>query len=221
MIIGLAGGVGYVAVPAAVALETIGVPVPAETTLVAAAVLASEGRLTIAIVILLAASAAIVGDNVGYLLGRRLGRRVLLAPGPFAAHRPRVVEGGDRFFAAHGAAAVFLGRWVVVAASPPPGSRAPTGCRGAGSRSGTPPAASPGRRASGSSRIHSARPARAAGRRRGGRGHRHARPADRPDSTATAPALPPLATRQVVAILGLGAAATAFALFVLPEIAGA
>jgi membrane protein DedA with SNARE-associated domain/uncharacterized membrane protein YbhN (UPF0104 family) len=92
----------------------MGVPIPAETTLVAAAVLAAEGQLNIALVIVLASVAAIAGDNVGYLLGRRLGRRVLLAPGPLAGWRRRVVESGDRFFAAHGPAAVFLGRWVAV-----------------------------------------------------------------------------------------------------------
>jgi membrane protein DedA with SNARE-associated domain/uncharacterized membrane protein YbhN (UPF0104 family) len=113
--VSLVGGAGYVAVPVAVALETMGVPVPAETTFVAAAVLASQGKLNIALVIALAAAAAIVGDNVGYLLGRRLGRRALLAPrGPLARERRRLVEGGDRFFAAHGAPAVFLGRWVAV-----------------------------------------------------------------------------------------------------------
>jgi membrane-associated protein len=110
----LAGHVGYVALPAAVALETVGVPVPAETTLVAAAVLAAEGRMEIGLVIAVAAAAAIVGDNVGYALGRRLGRRVLLAAGPLALVRRRAVAAGDRFFAAHGAAAVFLGRWIAV-----------------------------------------------------------------------------------------------------------
>ena len=110
----VAGDAGYVAVPTAVALESMGLPVPAETTLVAAAVLASQGRMDIAVVIVLAAAAAIAGDNAGYLLGRRLGRRVLLAPGPFARARRRLVGAGDRFFAVHGAAAVFLGRWVVI-----------------------------------------------------------------------------------------------------------
>lgn len=110
----VAGEVGYFAVPAAVAIETLGVPVPAETTLVAAAVLAAQGRMDIAVVIALAAAAAIAGDNAGYLLGRRLGRPALLAAGPLERHRRRLFEAGDRFFAAHGAAAVFLGRWVVV-----------------------------------------------------------------------------------------------------------
>jgi membrane protein DedA with SNARE-associated domain/uncharacterized membrane protein YbhN (UPF0104 family) len=112
--VSVVGGAGYVAVPVAVALETIGVPVPAETTFVAAAVLASQGKLNIAAIIALAAAAAIIGDNVGYLLGRRFGRRALLAAGPLARQRRRLVEGGDRFFAAHGAPAVFLGRWVAI-----------------------------------------------------------------------------------------------------------
>jgi membrane protein DedA with SNARE-associated domain/uncharacterized membrane protein YbhN (UPF0104 family) len=110
----VAGHVGYVAVPAAVALETIGVPAPAETTLVAASVLAARGQMDIAVVIALAAAGAIAGDNAGYALGRRFGRRALLAPGPLARGRRRIVASGDRFFAAHGAAAVFFGRWVAV-----------------------------------------------------------------------------------------------------------
>jgi hypothetical protein len=160
-IVGIAGSVGYVAVPVAVALETIGVPVPAETTLVAAAVLASQGRLNIAAVILLASVAAITGDNVGFLLGRRLGRRALLAPGPLAQRRRRIVEGGDRFFAAHGPAAVFLGAGWRSGAWRPRGSPAPTGCPGARSRSGMRRAASPGRRAWASSPTRSVPPARA------------------------------------------------------------
>jgi membrane-associated protein len=92
----------------------MGIPVPGETALIAAALLAHDGRMDIVLLCVFASAAAIVGDNVGYLLGRRLGRRVLQAPGPLAGQRRRLVEAGDRFFAAHGAAAVFLGRWVVV-----------------------------------------------------------------------------------------------------------
>jgi uncharacterized protein (TIRG00374 family) len=109
-----AGHVGYVALPVTIALETLGMPVPGETALVAAAVLASQGKMDIAVVIALSTAAAIAGDNAGYLLGRRLGRRALLADGPFGRHRRGLLEAGDRFFAAHGAAAVFVGRWVVV-----------------------------------------------------------------------------------------------------------
>jgi membrane protein DedA with SNARE-associated domain len=140
----VAGGVGYVALPAAIALETVGLPVPGETALVAAAVLAAQGHMEIAIVIPLAIVAAIAGDNCGYLLGRRLGRRALLAAGPFARRRRMLVEAGERFFAAHGPSAVFLGRFVAVGGCSSPGSPGPTGCRGAASRSGTRSARPPG-----------------------------------------------------------------------------
>jgi membrane protein DedA with SNARE-associated domain len=54
-----------------VMLESGGVPLPGETALITAAALASQHRLQIAVVIALAAAAAIVGDNVGYLIGRK------------------------------------------------------------------------------------------------------------------------------------------------------
>jgi membrane protein DedA with SNARE-associated domain len=56
--------------------------------------------------------AAILGDNVGFAIGRRLGRRLLIAPGPFLRHRRRVIAVGEPFFDRHGPKAVFLGRWV-------------------------------------------------------------------------------------------------------------
>ena len=215
-IVGFAGDVGYVAVPAAVALETAGVPVPAETTLVAAAVLAAQGRLNIALVIALAAAAAIVGDNVGYLLGRRLGRRVLLAGGPLAGQRRRLVESGDRFFAAHGAAAVFLGRWVVV------GRVAAAWLAGADRM--------PWRRfaiwnAAGG--VAWATSVALVAYALGSAGARWLAIAGAVVAVATLVRLtgmrvPRLATpRQALAVLGLGALATGFAVFVLPEIAGA
>src|ERR671932_2750589 len=81
--------VGYAAVFALVAIETMGIPVPAETALIAAALLAHEGQMDIGTLVALAAAAAILGDNVGFLLGRRIGRRVFARPGPFLRHRLR------------------------------------------------------------------------------------------------------------------------------------
>jgi membrane-associated protein len=104
--------VGYAAVFALIAIETMGVPVPGETALIAAALLAHDGQMDIGTLVAFAAAAAILGDNVGFLLGRRLGRRVFARPGPFHAHRLRVLEVGEPFFARHGPKAVFLGRWV-------------------------------------------------------------------------------------------------------------
>jgi membrane protein DedA with SNARE-associated domain len=104
---------GY-ALPALVGLESMGVPSPGETALILAAVLASQGKLQIWLVILIGVTSAIVGDNIGYLLGRRLGREVLSAPGPFQKHRVNALAAGDRFFVKHGSKAVFLGRWVAL-----------------------------------------------------------------------------------------------------------
>lgn len=103
---------GYVALALLVGLESTGVPVPGETALIAAGLLAHDGELEIVAVIAIAAGAAIVGDNLGYLIGRHGGRRLLEAKGPLEHHRLSVIRKGEPFFERHGAKAVFLGRWV-------------------------------------------------------------------------------------------------------------
>ena len=95
-----------------IAVESMGVPLPGETALFAASILASRGRFPIEAVIVIAATAAILGDNVGYLIGRKFGRRLLEAPGPFERHRRAVISYGQPFFDKHGPKAVFLGRFV-------------------------------------------------------------------------------------------------------------
>lgn len=112
-IFGISSSLGYL-LPAIVGLESMGVPSPGETALVLAAVLASQGKLHIWLVILIGVTSAIVGDNLGYALGRHFGRDVVLGSGPFQAHRQRAVRYGDGFFARHGAKAVFLARWVAL-----------------------------------------------------------------------------------------------------------
>jgi membrane-associated protein len=107
---------GYVALALIVGGESIGLLLPGETAILAAGVLARSGQLELALVLPIAAAAAIAGDAVGYLLGRR-GLRMLLAArrGPMRAHRTHLVERGEQFFARYGARGVFLGRWVVFA----------------------------------------------------------------------------------------------------------
>ncbi len=87
-------------------------PVPGETALIAAGVLASNGRVHIEFVVAIATFAAILGDNVGYLIGRTGGRRLLEAPGFMETYRRGIIKHGEPFFARHGAKAVFLGRWI-------------------------------------------------------------------------------------------------------------
>lgn len=103
--------VGYAALFALIAVESMGIPVPGETALITGAILASKGQLQIEWVIVLAATAAILGDNVGYLIGRHGGRRLLTMNGPFLATRQRVLRVGEPFFERHGPKAVFLGRF--------------------------------------------------------------------------------------------------------------
>jgi membrane-associated protein len=111
-IIDLPANVGYAAVFALVAVETMGIPVPGETALIGAALLAHDGQMDIAVLVALAAAAAILGDNVGFAIGRKGGRQLFSRPGPFHRHRLAVLAHGEPFFARHGPKAVFLGRWV-------------------------------------------------------------------------------------------------------------
>src|ERR1700726_3855331 len=92
---------GYPLLFVLVMSESSGVPVPGETALITAAVLASQGKLKIELVIGLAAAAAIVGDNIGYLIGRKGGRWLLQRPGFMHSQRLRVLELGEPFFQRH------------------------------------------------------------------------------------------------------------------------
>jgi membrane protein DedA with SNARE-associated domain len=95
-----------------VALESTGVPLPGETTLIAASVLASQGHYSIVAVITVAASGAIVGDNAGYWLGRKGGRALLSRIPLLRDYFAKVLPPAERFFERHGAKAVFFGRFI-------------------------------------------------------------------------------------------------------------
>jgi undecaprenyl-diphosphatase len=111
LLFGVPTNLGYAALAALIAGETMGIPLPGETALIAGGVLASEGHLSLELVILIAAGAAIVGDNIGFWIGRKGGRRLLELPGPLEHHRQRVLERGEAVFRRHGAKTVFFGRW--------------------------------------------------------------------------------------------------------------
>jgi membrane protein DedA with SNARE-associated domain len=111
-LLSVARDVGYPVLFLLIAIETTGIPLPGETALFTAGILASQGHLEIEIVIAVAAAGAIVGDNIGFAIGRRFGRRLLLRDGPFLRQRRRLIELGEPFFARHGPKAVFLGRWI-------------------------------------------------------------------------------------------------------------
>jgi membrane protein DedA with SNARE-associated domain len=116
-IFSVAEDVGYPLIFLIVMVETgCGVPwAPGELATVTGGIAASDHKLQIEVVIAIAAAGAIVGDNIGYLIGRTGGRRLLEHPrGPFARQRRRVLGIADPFFERHGAKAVFWGRWLPV-----------------------------------------------------------------------------------------------------------
>ena len=104
---------GYPLLFVLVMAESGGVPIPGETALITAAVLASRGKLQIEWVIVLAAAAAIVGDNIGYVIGRKGGRWLLERPGRLYVQRQHVLSVGEPFFQRHGPKAVFFGRFLL------------------------------------------------------------------------------------------------------------
>jgi membrane protein DedA with SNARE-associated domain len=111
---GLLNDYGLFLLFAIVAAESFGVPLPGETALIAAAILAKKGHFGIAAVIVVAAGAAIVGDNLGYWVGRKGGRRALERIPVLNRFTARQLPTAERFFARHGAKTVFIGRFFSV-----------------------------------------------------------------------------------------------------------
>jgi len=107
---------GLVLLFLAVAVESAGVPIPGETTLIVAAYLSrpEQHHYSLVSVIAVAASGAIVGDNVGYWLGRVGGRRLLNRWSFTRRHFERVLPPAERFFAKHGPKTVFIGRFIAL-----------------------------------------------------------------------------------------------------------
>jgi len=111
----LIAGHGYVLVALIVGLESMGLPLPGETTLVAAAVYAgTTHELRIALVIAAAIAGATLGDNLGYAIGRRFGYRLLLQYGHLVRINAQRVTLGQFLFARHGGKVVFFGRFVAI-----------------------------------------------------------------------------------------------------------
>ena len=106
---------GYLAVFILVATESLGIPLPGETMLVTAAVYAgTTHRLSIVLVIIAAASGAIIGDNIGYAIGRVGGYPILRHFGRYIGLDQRRLTLGQYLFRRHGSKLVFFGRFVAI-----------------------------------------------------------------------------------------------------------
>ena len=106
---------GYAVVALIVGLESMGLPVPGETTLVTAAIYAgTTHRLSITFIVVAAIVGAIAGDNIGYAIGRRFGYRLLLRYGPRLRMNVPRIKLGQFLFDRHGGKVVFFGRFIAV-----------------------------------------------------------------------------------------------------------
>lgn len=106
---------GYPAVFLFVAAESLGIPIPGETMLILAALYAgSTHNLSIYVIFVIAAGAAIIGDNIGYGIGRLGGYRLLDRYGHYVRVDERRIKVGRYLFDRHGGKVVFFGRFVAV-----------------------------------------------------------------------------------------------------------
>ncbi len=105
---------GYAAVALFVGVEGIGIPLPGETMLIAAAIFAAEGHLSIAGVIAAAAAGAIAGNCVGFGIGWFGGYPLLRRFGKYVRLNEPQVKVGRYIFARHGTKVVFFGRFVSI-----------------------------------------------------------------------------------------------------------
>src|SRR5258708_38619362 len=103
---------GYWAVFFGVMLENAGVPVPGETILLIAGYFASTGEFNIALVMIIAASGAVVGDNIGFAIGHHYGRGVLLRVGRFFFLTPKRLGHMENYFERHGNTPILVARFI-------------------------------------------------------------------------------------------------------------
>lgn len=107
--------VGYPAVTLFIMIESSGIPFPGETMLLLASFYAAiDHQLNIALIIASAALGAILGDNIGFYVGRTGGKAFVERYGRYLFLKPRHLERAEKFFAKYGDKTVFFGRFVAI-----------------------------------------------------------------------------------------------------------
>lgn len=106
---------GYYAVFVLIALESLGIPLPGESCLMAAALYAGNTHhLDVTDLAVVAAAAAVIGDNAGYWIGKTGGRRLAIRYGHYVHLDQKKLNVGRYLFDRHGASVVFFGRFIAV-----------------------------------------------------------------------------------------------------------
>jgi membrane protein DedA with SNARE-associated domain len=104
---------GYWAVALALLCENAGIPVPGESALLLASILAySEHRLHLGWIIVVGTCAATLGDNIGYILGHYGGRPMLDRYERIFRISPTALKRGEDLFERYGAEAIFFARFI-------------------------------------------------------------------------------------------------------------
>jgi membrane protein DedA with SNARE-associated domain len=103
---------GYFALFGLVFIESFGIPVPGETTIIAAAVYAGNGHLNVFVVGLVAFAAAVIGDSLGYLIGRTGGRPLILRVGKYIHLTPQRLDRVESFMDRQGPKVVAIARFI-------------------------------------------------------------------------------------------------------------
>ncbi|HEY0386401.1 MAG TPA: DedA family protein [Pyrinomonadaceae bacterium] len=105
-------GYGYWAVFFGVMLENAGLPIPGETILLVAGFFAARGHFTLPLVMLIAATGASIGDNIGFAIGHHYGRGFLVRYGRFVFLTPRRLVRINDFFEKHGEKTILVARFI-------------------------------------------------------------------------------------------------------------
>jgi membrane protein DedA with SNARE-associated domain len=103
---------GYVAVGGLVLVEDFGIPVPGETILIAASLYAGAGRLNVVAVGVIAWICAVLGDNIGFLIGHFGGRRLALKYGKYIFLTAARLDKAEQFFEHHGGKIIVAARFI-------------------------------------------------------------------------------------------------------------
>lgn len=103
---------GYWAVFFGVMLENAGLPVPGETILLVAGYFSATGEFNIWLVMLIAASGAVIGDNIGFAVGHHFGRGFILRVGKYLWLTPKRFEHMENYFKSHGNKTILIARFI-------------------------------------------------------------------------------------------------------------
>jgi membrane protein DedA with SNARE-associated domain len=103
---------GYWAIGGVIVVESFGVPAPGQTIMVAGSIYAGLGRMNIWVVALICFVTAVVGDNIGYWIGLRGGRKIVERWGKYILVTPARLAKAEDFFARRGNRVIVIARFI-------------------------------------------------------------------------------------------------------------